>query len=110
MFARILGEAWTFACIRLSIHSSKNYVPSFLSVVLIRQFCKPHNWSKILTAACLTVFFADDFWIYKKEGEVSFLKYVVVPYSNLDWPSAVAGEAVSVSSVSVSACHIGGPI
>ena len=41
-----------------------------------------------------------------------------VPYSNLDspglrnldWPAAVAGEADSVSSVSASACHIGGPI
>ena len=40
-----------------------------------------------------------------------------VPYSNLDspgynldWPTAVAGEADSVNSVSASACHIGGPI
>ena len=40
----------------------------------------------------------------------------VEPYSNLDspgynldWPTAVAGEADSVSSVSASACHIGGP-
>ena len=40
-----------------------------------------------------------------------------IPYSNLDspgynldWPTAVAGEADSVSSVSASACHIGGPI
>ena len=29
---------------------------------------------------------------------------------NLDWPTAMAGEADSVSSVSASACHIGGPI
>ena len=29
---------------------------------------------------------------------------------NLDWPTAVAGEADNVSSVSASACHIGGPI
>ena len=28
---------------------------------------------------------------------------------NLDWPTAVAGEADSVSFVSASACHIGGP-
>ena len=28
---------------------------------------------------------------------------------NRIWPTAVAGEAVSVSSVSASACHIGGP-
>ena len=28
---------------------------------------------------------------------------------NLDWPTAVAGEADSVSSVSASACHIRGP-
>ena len=27
-----------------------------------------------------------------------------------NWPTAVSGEAESVSSVSVSACHIGGPI
>ena len=29
---------------------------------------------------------------------------------NVNWPTAVAGEADSVSSVSASACHIGGPI
>ena len=28
---------------------------------------------------------------------------------NRIWPTAVAGEADSVSSVSASACHIGGP-
>ena len=28
---------------------------------------------------------------------------------NRIWPAAVAGEADSVSSVSASACHIGGP-
>ena len=29
---------------------------------------------------------------------------------NVNWPTAVAGEADVVSSVSASACHIGGPI
>ena len=29
---------------------------------------------------------------------------------NVNWPTAVAGEADIVSSVSASACHIGGPI
>ena len=29
---------------------------------------------------------------------------------NLDWPTALAGEADSVSSTSASASHIGGPI
>ena len=29
---------------------------------------------------------------------------------NVNWPTAVAGEADNVSSVSASACHIGGPI
>ena len=28
---------------------------------------------------------------------------------NANWPTAVAGEVDSVSSVSASACHIGGP-
>ena len=28
---------------------------------------------------------------------------------NVNWPTAVAGEADIVSSVSASACHIGGP-
>ena len=32
-----------------------------------------------------------------------------VPYANRIWPTVVAGEADSVSSVSASACHIGGP-
>ena len=34
---------------------------------------------------------------------------VHIPYSNRICPTAVAGEADSVSSVSASACHIGGP-
>ena len=36
----------------------------------------------------------------------------VLPYArfNLDWPTPVAGEADSVSSMSASACHTGGPI
>ena len=29
---------------------------------------------------------------------------------NVDWPSAVSGDAGNVSSVSASACYIGGPI
>ena len=29
---------------------------------------------------------------------------------NVNWPTAMAGEADSVSSMSASACHIGGPI
>ena len=29
---------------------------------------------------------------------------------NVDWPDAVAGKADNVSSMSASACHIGGPI
>ena len=29
---------------------------------------------------------------------------------NVNWPTAVAAEADNVSSVSPSACHIGGPI
>ena len=29
---------------------------------------------------------------------------------NVNWPTAVTGEADIVSSVSASACHIGGPI
>ena len=29
---------------------------------------------------------------------------------NVNWPTAVAGKADIVSSVSASACHIGGPI
>ena len=29
---------------------------------------------------------------------------------NVNWPTAVVGEADNVSSVSASACHIGGPI
>ena len=29
---------------------------------------------------------------------------------NVDWPTTVAGEADNVSSVSASACHVGGPI
>ena len=29
---------------------------------------------------------------------------------NVNWPTAVVGEADSVSSASASACHIGGPI
>ena len=29
---------------------------------------------------------------------------------NVNWPTAVAGEADNVSPVSASACHIGGPI
>ena len=29
---------------------------------------------------------------------------------NVNWPTAVAGEADIVSSVSASACHLGGPI
>ena len=29
---------------------------------------------------------------------------------NVNWPTAVAGEADNVSFVSASACHIGGPI
>ena len=29
---------------------------------------------------------------------------------NVDWPAAVAGKADNVSSMSASACHIGGPI
>ena len=28
---------------------------------------------------------------------------------NVNWPTALAGEAYNVSSVSSSACHIGGP-
>ena len=48
---------------------------------------------------------------------MNFVTASELPYSNLDspgynldWPTAVAGEADSVSSVSASACHIGGPI
>ena len=29
---------------------------------------------------------------------------------DVDWPTAVAGEVDIVSSVSASACHLGGPI
>ena len=29
---------------------------------------------------------------------------------NINWPTTVAGEADNVSSMSASACHIGGPI
>ena len=32
----------------------------------------------------------------------------MIPYSNRIWPTAVAGEADSVSSLSASVCHIGG--
>ena len=39
-------------------------------------------------------------------GTVFRQNFVMV---NRIWPTAVAGEAYSVSSVSASACHIGGP-
>ena len=54
------------------------------------------------------------FWRYHKN---QLIKTIPIPYSNLDspgynldWPTAVAGEADSVSSTLASACHIGGPI
>ena len=39
-------------------------------------------------------------------------RYTDIPYCNASspWPTAVAGEADSVSSVSATACNMGGPI
>ena len=42
-------------------------------------------------------------------GEIFFLKRYVTGEVCRIWPTAVAGEADSVNSLSASACHIGGP-
>ena len=53
--------------------------------------------------------FAEILQIWNASNIIEFLKVENVPYTNRIWPTAVAGEADSVSSVSASACHICGP-